>query len=220
MASTSNERQPVITQNTTGLSHVMSNTSVQCYRLILKAVRSNLLMTQKHKGTRTCRFNEDWGWVHHFGLHGHVQTSHPLNGWRKLPSSALLHENDAVTNRGLLHKLHTEHMCSLTAYPRSYLARVCSVFWHMCSNIEHICSNIEHMCWNIEHMCSDIEHMCSDIEHMYICVQHVFRYRTHVFRYRTCRTHVFKYRTYVFKYRTHVFRYRMHVFNLSTRVQF
>ena len=130
----------------------------------------------------------------------------PLNGWRKLPSSALLHENDAVTNRGLLHMLHTEHMCSLTAYPRSNLARVCSVFGHMCSNIEHVCS--------------DIEHMCSDIEHMYICVQHVFWYITHMFRYRTCRTRVFKYRTYVFKYRTHVFRYRIHVFNFSTRVQF
>ena len=42
MASTSNERQAVITQNTTSLNHVMSNASVQCYRLILKAVRSYL----------------------------------------------------------------------------------------------------------------------------------------------------------------------------------
>ena len=33
-----------------GLRHVMSNTSVQCYRLILKAVRSSLLMTQKTQG--------------------------------------------------------------------------------------------------------------------------------------------------------------------------
>ena len=42
MSSTSNERQAVITQNATGLNHVMSNTSVQCYRLILTADRSYL----------------------------------------------------------------------------------------------------------------------------------------------------------------------------------
>ena len=84
MASTSNERQAIITQNTTGLNHVMMNASAQCYRPILKAVRSYLWMTQKHKGgKRTYRFHEDWGWVRHFGLHGYVQTSHPLNNWRK-----------------------------------------------------------------------------------------------------------------------------------------
>ena len=129
-----------------------------------------LWMTEKHKGdTRTYCFNEDWGWVHHSGPLEYVQTSHPLNGWRELPSSALLHENDAVTNRDPLHMLHPEHMCSLTAYPRSNLARACSVFEHMCSNIEHVCSDIECMCSNTENTCSDIEHvehMSSNIEHM------------------------------------------------------
>ena len=167
MASISNERQAIITQNTTGLNHVMLNASAQCYRPILKAVRSYLWMTQKHKGgTRTYRFHEDWGWVRHIGPHGYVQTSHPLNNWRKYPSSALLHENDAVTNMSPLRMLHTEHMRSPTAYTRSNLAHVCSVFEHMCSNIEHMCSNIERMCSNIEHICSNIEHICLNIEHM------------------------------------------------------
>ena len=147
----------------------MSNTSVQCYRLILKAVRSNLLMTQEHKG-----------------VHAYLPFSWRL---RLGPSFWPAWACSNVTSIEWLTKITV--VCFAARKWRCYKQGPSA---HAPYRTHVFAYSIPAFLFSTR-VFSFWTHVFKYRTHMFKYRTHVLKYRTHVFRYRT---HVFRYRTYVY----------------------